>query len=152
MTYGNKFKLANLFNAKIVNLSHHSVNNGYAKPENWYIIHLVSYDVSLSRTKQSSNGQLLYWSGRFGIFDESHQYNTKNSVGWQIVMNPRIEINLEVTATPGFRLLIDCCDSDDVAVLRCTWRSRGCYGEGKAWCLGNEFCSEEFHVCHLDWQ
>jgi len=43
----------------------------------------------------------------FGIFDESHQYKTKNSVDWQIVMNAKIGFKLQVTATPGFHSLYD---------------------------------------------
>jgi len=47
------------------------------------------------------------WS--FAIFDESHQYRTKNRVGWTIATNARIGFKLQVTATPGFHSLYDWC-------------------------------------------
>jgi len=43
------------------------------------------------------------------IFDQSHQYKTKNSVGWYIAMNAKIGFQLQVTATPGFHSLYDRC-------------------------------------------
>jgi len=47
--------------------------------------------------------------GVCGIFDESHRYETKSSVGWQIAMNAKIAFKLPVTATPGFHSLFDRC-------------------------------------------
>jgi len=41
--------------------------------------------------------------------------------------------------------------SDDVAVFRCTWRSRGWYCDGNAQYRCSEFCCEEFDACHPDW-
>jgi hypothetical protein len=92
-----------------VNLTHEDLNTSLDEPENRWNIHLVSYDTLTSRAKPSSNGQLSYCSWSFGIFDESHRYKTKNSVGWRIAMNARIGFKLQVTATPGFHSLYDWC-------------------------------------------
>ena len=40
--------------------------------------------------------------------------------------------------------------SDDVAVFRCAWRSRGWYCDGKAWCWGIVFHCEEFDASYQD--
>jgi hypothetical protein len=45
----------------------------------------------------------------FGIFDESHRYKTKHSMGWRIAMNGRIRFKLQVTATPRFHSLYEWC-------------------------------------------
>jgi len=105
MTYGTDFKLENLWHMENANLTHNNLNTSIDKPENRSIIHLVLYDNLTSRAKQSSNGQLLYCSWSFGIFDESHWYKTKYSVGWLIAIKARIGFKLQVTATLGFHLL-----------------------------------------------
>jgi len=107
MTHGTDFKLVNLLHAENANLTHQNLNTSIDKPENRWNIHLVSYDTLTSRAKPSSNGQLSNCAWSFGIFDESHRYKTKNSVGWQIMMNAKIGFKLQVTATPGFHLLYD---------------------------------------------
>jgi hypothetical protein len=109
MTFATDFKLINLLHAENVNLTHEDLNTSLDEPENRWNIHLVSYDTLTSRAKPSSNGQLSYCSWSFGIFDESHRYKTKNSVGWRIAMNARIGFKLQVTATPGFHSLYDWC-------------------------------------------
>jgi SNF2 family DNA or RNA helicase len=109
MTHGTDFKLVNLLHAKNASLTHEDLNTSIDEPENWWNMHLVSYDTLSSRAKPSSNGQLSYCAWSFGIFDESHQYKTKNSVGWQIAMNAKIGFILQVTATPGFHSLYYWC-------------------------------------------
>ena len=42
--------------------------------------------------------------------------------------------------------------SDDVAVPRCIWRSRGWDWDGKARCRCIVFRCEEFHACYEDWR
>jgi len=79
------------------------------EPENRRNIHLLSYDTLTSRAKPSSNGRLSHCSWSFGIFDESHRYKTKNSMGWQIATNARNGFKLQVTATPGFHSPYDWC-------------------------------------------
>jgi hypothetical protein len=44
------------------------------------------------------------------MFDESHWYKTKLSVGWHIAMNAKIGFKLQVTATPRFHSLYVWCD------------------------------------------
>ena len=90
MTYGTNFKLITMLNAENANLTQDNLNTSIDKPENRWNIHLVSYDTLTSRAKPSSNGQLSHCSWSFGIFAESHQYKTINSVGWQIAMTVRI--------------------------------------------------------------
>jgi len=109
MTHGTNFKLVNLLHTENANLTHKDLNTSINKPENRWNIHLVSYDTLTSRVKPSSHGQLSYCAWSFGIFDESHRYKTKNSVGWQIEMNAKIGFKLRVTATPGFHSLYDWC-------------------------------------------
>jgi len=82
MTYGTDFILINLLHAENANLTHEDLNTSIDKPENRWIIHLVSYGTLTSGAKPSSNGELLNCSLSIGIFDESHRYKTKNSVGW----------------------------------------------------------------------
>jgi hypothetical protein len=82
MTHGTDFKLVNLLHAENASLTHGNQNTSIDKPENRWNIHLVSYDTLTSRAKPSSNGQLSYCEWSFGIFNESHWYKTKNSVGW----------------------------------------------------------------------
>jgi len=42
--------------------------------------------------------------------------------------------------------------ADDVAVVRCAWRSGGWDYDGKARCRGTVFCSEAFDACHPAWR
>jgi len=109
LTHGTDFKLVNLLHAENANLTHEDLNTSIDEPENRWIIHLVSYDTLTSRAKPSSNGRLSHCSCSFGIFDESHRYKTKNSVGWRIATNARIGFKLQVTATPGFHSLYHWC-------------------------------------------
>jgi len=109
MTHGTDFKLGNLLHAENANLTHEDLNTGIEEPENRWNIHLVSYDTLTSRAKPSSNGRLSHYSWSFGIFDESHRYKKKDSMGWRIVTNARIGFKLQVTATPGFHSLYDWC-------------------------------------------
>jgi hypothetical protein len=82
MTFATDLKLINMLNAQNVNITHEDLNTSLDEQENRWNIHLVSYDTLTSRAKSSGNCQLSHWSWSFGIFDESHQYKTKNSVGW----------------------------------------------------------------------
>jgi len=107
MPHGTDFKLVNLLHAKMAHLTHKDLNTISDEPENWWNIHLVSYDTLTSRAKPSSNGQLSHCLWSFGIFNESHWYKTKNSVGWWNDTNAWIGLKLEVTATPGFHWLYD---------------------------------------------
>jgi len=109
MTHSTECKLVNLLHAENANLAHEDLNTSIDEPETQWNIHLVLYDTLTSRAKPSSNGQLSYFAWSFGIFDESHRYKTKNSVGWQIPMNAKIGYKLQVTATPGFHSLYDLC-------------------------------------------
>jgi hypothetical protein len=107
MTHGTDFKLVNLLHARNANLTHEDLNTSIDEPETRWNIHLLSYDTLTARAKPSSNGWLSHRSWSFGIVDESHQYKTKNSGGWQIATNARIGFKLQVTATPGFHSLYD---------------------------------------------
>jgi hypothetical protein len=109
MTFATVFKLNNILHAENGNLTHKHLNTSSDEPENRWNIHLVSYDTLTYRAKPSSNGQVTHCSWSFGIFDESHRYKTKNSVGWRIAMNARIGFKLQVTATQGFHSLNDWC-------------------------------------------
>jgi len=91
MTHGTEFKLVNLLHAENMNLTHEDLTTSIDEPENRWNIHLVSYDSLTSRAKPSSNGQLYYCVWRFGIYDESHRYRTKNIVGWHIVMMRKLD-------------------------------------------------------------
>jgi hypothetical protein len=62
-----------------------------------------------SRAKPSSNGRLSHCSWSFEIFDESHQYKMKNTVGWRIATSAGIGFKRQVTPTPGFHSLYDWC-------------------------------------------
>jgi hypothetical protein len=95
--------------AEHANLTHKDPHSSIDKQEDRWNIQLVLYDTLTSRAKLSSNGQLSYCPWSFGIFDVSHQYKTKNSVGWQIAMNTKIGFKLQVTATPGCHSLYDWC-------------------------------------------
>jgi len=129
MTHGTDFKLVNLLHADNPNFPHEDLITCIDKPETRWSIHLVSYDTLTSRAKPSSNGQLSHCARSFGIFDESHRYKTKDSVGWQIAMNAKIAFKLQVTASPGFHSLYDWCfqtmwlcsdapdDPEDVTVM-----------------------------------
>jgi hypothetical protein len=109
MTHGTDFKLVNLLHPENANLTHEDLNTSIDEPENRWNIHLVSYDTLTSRAKPSSTGRLSHCTWSFGIFDESHRYKTKNSVGWRIATNAKIGFKLQVTATPGFHSLYDWC-------------------------------------------
>jgi len=82
MTPGTDFELVNLLHAENANLIHEDLNTTIDEPENRWNIHVVSQDTLTSRAKPSSNGQLSYCAWNFGIFDESHRYKTKNSLGY----------------------------------------------------------------------
>ena len=105
ITYGTDFTLVRLLHWENVNLTHKDLNTSTDEPENRWNIHLMSYDTSPSRVKSSSNGQLIYCSWGFGIFDVFHWYKKKNCVGWKITMKAIIGFNLQVTATRGFHSL-----------------------------------------------
>jgi len=109
MTHGTDFKPVNFWHAETANPTHTDLNPSTEEPGNPWNIQLVSYDTLTSRAKPSSNGQLSYCAWSFGIFDESHWYKTKNSVGWQSAMNAKIGFKLQETATPGFHSLHDWC-------------------------------------------
>jgi len=105
MIHGIDFELVNLLHTKCANLTHGNLNTSIEEPENWWNMPLVWYDILTSRAKPSNNDQLSCCAWRFVIFDESHQYKTKNSVGRQIVMNAKIGFKRQVTAIPGFHSL-----------------------------------------------
>jgi len=109
MTHGTDFNLVNLFHAENANLTHKDLNTSMDEPENRWNIHLVSYDTLTSRAKPSRNGRLSHCAWSFGIFDESHQFKTKNCVGWSIATNAKIGFTHEVTAMPGFHSLYNWC-------------------------------------------
>jgi len=109
MRYGTDFKLVNLLLAENANITQNDLNTSIDEPENQWNIHLVSYDSLTSRAKPSSNGRLSHSSQSFGIFDDSHRYKTKNSVGWRTATNVSIGFRLQVTSTLGFHSLYDWC-------------------------------------------
>jgi len=109
MTHGTEFKLVNLLHPKNANVTHEDLNTNIDELENRWNIHLLSYDTLTSRAKPSSTGRLSHCTWSFGIFDESHWYKTKNSVGWRIATNAKIGFKLQVSATPGFHSLYDWC-------------------------------------------
>jgi len=109
MTYGTGFKLVNLSQVGNANLTHKDLNMSSDEPETRWNIHIVSYDPSTSRARPSSNGLLSLCSWSFGIFDESHQYKTQPSVGWQIAMKARIGFKLQVTTTAEFHSIYYWC-------------------------------------------
>jgi len=109
MTFAIDFKLISLLHAENANLTHQNLRNSLREPKNRCNMHLVSYHSLTTRAKPSSNGQVSHCSWSFGIFDESHRDKTKNSVGWQIVMNVRIGFKLQVTTMPGFHSLYNWC-------------------------------------------
>jgi len=82
MTHGTDFKLVNLLHGENANFTYKDPNTSIDVPENRWNILLVLYDTLTSKVKPSSNSQLFYCVSSFGIFDESHRYKTKNSVGW----------------------------------------------------------------------
>jgi hypothetical protein len=109
ITHGTDFKIVNMFLTENVDLTHEDLKTSIDEPEIRWNIHLVSYDTLTCRAKPSSNGRLSHCSWSFGIFDESHRYTTKNTVGWQIATNARIGFKLQFTATPGLHSLYDWC-------------------------------------------
>jgi hypothetical protein len=90
-------------------LTHEDLNTSIEQPGNRWNIHLVSYDTLTSRAKPSSNGRLTHCFWSFGIFDMSHRYKPKNSMGWQIATNARFGFKLQVTTTLGCHSLYDWC-------------------------------------------
>jgi len=109
MTHGTDSHLVNLLHAENATLTHEDLNTSIDEPESQSNNHLVSYDTLTSRAKPSSNSQLSYSAWSFAIFDESHRYKTKHSVGWQLAMNAKIGFKLQGTATLGFHSLFDWC-------------------------------------------
>jgi hypothetical protein len=109
MTHETDFKLVNLLLAENANCTHQDLNASIDEPENRWNIHLVLHDTLTSIAKPSSNGRLSHCSWSFGIFDECHRYQKKNTVSWRIATNGRIGFKLQVTATPAFHSLCDWC-------------------------------------------
>jgi hypothetical protein len=109
MIHRTDFKLVNLLHAENANLTHKDLNTSIDEPEHRWNIHLVLYDTFTSRVKTSSNGRLSQCSWSFEIFDKSHRYKKKNSMGWRIATNMRIGFKLQLTATLGFHSLYDLC-------------------------------------------
>jgi len=125
MTFWTDSKLVHLLHTENANPTHEDLNTTINEPEKWLNFHPESCDTLISRAKPSSNRQLSYCASRFGIVDEFNRYKTKNRVGKQIAMNAKIGFKLQVTATPGFHSLYDWCYHTILAVIRCTWWSRG---------------------------
>jgi len=109
MTYATDFKLVNMFCENNANFTRNDQYTKNTEPESRWNIHRVSYDTLTCIVRPSSNGHLLYSSWSFGVFDKSHQYKTKNTVKWKIMITFRIEFKLQVTAVPGFHLLCNRC-------------------------------------------
>jgi hypothetical protein len=102
MTHGTTSNLVNLLHTENANLTNMYRNTRIHELANRWNIDLVLYDTLTSRAKLSRNGRHSHCSWSFGIVDESHQYKTKNSVGWRIMMNARMGFKLQVTGTAGF--------------------------------------------------
>jgi hypothetical protein len=109
MTHRTDFTCVNLLHAESANLTHKGRNTSIDEPYNRWNIHLVSYDTLTSRAQPSNNSRLSHCSCSFGIFAESHQYKTKNSLGWRIATNARLGFKLQLTAMPGFHSLNGWC-------------------------------------------
>jgi hypothetical protein len=109
ITHVTKLKLVNISHAANAKPTDEDLITRLDKPDNRCIIHLVLYDTLTSRAKPSSYSQPFYCAWSVGIFDESHRYKTKCTVGWQIAINVKIECKLQVTPTPEFHLLYDWC-------------------------------------------
>jgi len=109
MTHGIDSKRVNLLLAENVTLTQQDQKTSIHGLENRWNIHLVSGDGLTSRAKPSSNGRLSHCWWSFGISDKSHQYKTKNTVGWRFATDARIGFNHQVTSTPGFHSLYDWC-------------------------------------------
>jgi len=109
MTYGTDFKLVNLWNEEISNITQKDSNTSIDEPEKGWNIHLVSYHMLTCRVKPSSNCLLSYCSWSFGFLVVSHKYKMKNWVGWEIMMNTRIGFKFQATARPWFHPLVDWC-------------------------------------------
>jgi len=109
LTHGTDLKLINLLHTEYTNLTHEDLNSIIDESENRWNINLVLYNTWTSSAIPSSNGQLAYCAWNCRIFDKSHRYKTKNSVGWQIAMNAKIGFKLQATAAPGFHSLYDWC-------------------------------------------
>jgi len=107
LTHGCEFKLVYLLHTETVHRTHKNQNTSIDQPENWWNMHLLLYDTLTFRAKPSSIGRLSHCSWSFGIFDDSHRYKTKNSIGWRIATNAKIGFKLQVTATLGFHSLYD---------------------------------------------
>jgi hypothetical protein len=108
-THGTDMKLINLLHDEYINHTHDNLNTSNDEVENQWNIYLVLYDTLISRPTPSSIGQLAYCVCNCEIFDEFHQYKTKNIVGWQIAMIVNIGFQLQATATPRFHSLYDWC-------------------------------------------
>jgi len=149
MTQGTDSKLVNSLHAKNANLTHKNLNNSIDEMENGWNIHLASYDTFTSSAKPSSNGRLSHYTLSSGLFDESHRYVTKHSVGWRIVTNARIRFKLQVTATPGFHSLYDWCHP-----VMCLFpgapEDQEDETDGNARCRGTVIRYEECDPCHPD--
>jgi hypothetical protein len=109
MPHGTDFTLVNLLLAINVHVTHNGLNTSIDEQENRWNIHLVLYDTLTSRAKPSNNGQLSHCAWSMGIFDESHRYKHKNTVGCLVAMHGRIGFKLQVTAILGFHSLYDWC-------------------------------------------
>ena len=92
-----------------MNLAHKYLKISVEELENRLNIHLDLYDNFICRLKQSSNSQLQCCPRSFGIRDESHQYKTKNGMGWQIAMKAKIGIQLQAPAILEFLSLLVWC-------------------------------------------
>jgi len=68
LTYGPNFKLIMLLHTENVNLTYKDLNTSTEKPENWWNIHLVSYDTITSALEPLSNGQLSHCTWSFWDF------------------------------------------------------------------------------------
>jgi hypothetical protein len=95
--------------AENANLTNEDQITSIDEPENRWNLHFVSYDTLTSSGNPSSQDKLSHWVWNLGIFDESHWYKTKHSVGGRTVTNVRIGFKLQVTAMPGLHSLYDWC-------------------------------------------
>jgi len=80
MTHGTNFNQVNILYAENANLTDENLNTSIDEPENRWNIHLVSHHTVTSRAEPTCNSQLFYCAWSFGIFNDSDQYKTKNSV------------------------------------------------------------------------
>jgi hypothetical protein len=118
MTNCTDFNLVSVLYAENTNLAHEDMNASVGELQNQWDIQRVSHNTLISSVKPSSNDQLPYFAGSFGMFDDSHLYKTTNSVGWQIAKTGKIGFQLQLTATPGFHSL-------DVRCFQMIWLFSG---------------------------